>query len=271
MRILIRTSKWAIAARRIGTLAVPLVIMAVALHHLRLLNGSVFLVAILAAGVVAALAVMVAVIALVRLWYSGDRGWDLALSGLVLGAICLAPYGYYGNLALRYPAVTDMATTTRFSLPLTFDPSMTDMPAPKMLGPVEMAKIFPNVEARTYPLDVATTFALVQRIVADNGWAVTLLREPYETGSARINAQIVTLPGWREEIVVGVAPDPEGVRVDMRSASLSAPHDFGANGRHIESFLAELDEAVTVLLRDSPNIEPADEADPEGLPDVPTN
>ena len=72
-------------------------------------------------------------------------------------------------------------------------------------------------------------------------------------------------------VVVRVAPDPEGVRVDMRSASLSAPHDFGANGRHIESFLAELDEAVTVLLRDSPDIEPADEAGPDDLPDVPTN
>lgn len=270
MRILIRTSKAAVAARRLGALAVPLVVLAVALHHLRLVDGTLFLVAILGAGLVAALAVLVALIALVRLWYSGDRGWDLALAGLFLGVLCLVPYGYYGSLALHYPPVTDIATASRDLLPLTFDPAMATMPPPRTLSPAAMAKTFPNVEARTYPLDVATTSALAQRIVADNGWTVTYLREPGEGQGARINAQIVTWPGWREEAVVLVSPSPEGVRVDMRSASLNALHDFGANGKRIEAFLAALDEAVTMFLRDSPEIEPADDADIEA-PEVLTD
>ncbi|ODT83752.1 MAG: hypothetical protein ABS76_02240 [Pelagibacterium sp. SCN 64-44] len=271
MRILIRTSKWAIAARRLGALAVPLVVLAVVLHHLRLIGGTVFLVAIVGAGLVAALAVLVALVALLRLWYSGDRGWGLAFAGLFLGAICLAPFGYYGGLMLRYPPVTDIATASRDLMPLTFDPAMATMPPPRMLSPAEMARVFPNIEARIYPLDVSITFALAQRIVSDNGWMITLLRAPQDGGRGQINAQIVTWPGWREEVVVLVSPDPEGARVDMRSASLNALHDFGANGKRIETFLAALDEAVTVFLRDSPDIEAADEADSEETPDVPMN
>lgn len=271
MRILIRTSKWAIAARRLGALAVPLVVLAVGLHHLRLIGGTVFLVAILGAGLVAALAVLVAIGALLRLWYSGDRGWGLGFAGLFLGAVCLVPFGYYGSLMLRYPPVTDIATASRDLMPLTFDPAMATMPPPRMLEPAERARVFPNVEARIYPLDVSITFALAQRIVSDNGWMVTLLRAPQDDGSGQINAQIVTWPGWREEAVILVSPDPDGTRVDMRSASLNALHDFGANGKRIEAFLAALDEAVTVFLRDSPDIEATDEADTEETPDVPTN
>lgn len=254
MRILIRTSKWAIAARRLGSVAVPLVIIPVLLHRFRQITSDLFLVAILAAGLVALLAVLVSIIALARLWQTGDQGWGRALAGLLLGTLCLLPYGWYGNLLLTYPAVTDIATIDRGLLPLGFEPGMQAMPAPRILSADEMARTFPNVETRIYPLGLVPTFGLVQALVADNGWDIRTLREPtagFDPG--QINAQIVTLPGWREEVVIRVTGTLTNSTVDMRSASLNALHDFGANGTRIESFLAALDEAVTALLRDNPN------------------
>ncbi|MOA69555.1 hypothetical protein D3C78_1978140 [compost metagenome] len=58
----------------------------------------------------------------------------------------------------------------------------------------------------------------------------------------------------------------------MRSASLNAQHDFGSNGRRIETFLAALDDAVTTLLRDNPSANQPLETVPEDdvSPDVPT-
>ena len=102
MRVLIKTSKWAIWARRFGRLAVPLVVLPLLLHHLGAIDSPSFFAAALAAAAVAGLAVLVGLIALARLWYSGDQGWGRALSGLFLGLVCLLPFAWYGALAWRW-------------------------------------------------------------------------------------------------------------------------------------------------------------------------
>lgn len=266
MRILIRTSKWSIWARRLGSVAVPLVIISVLLHRFRLITSDLFLAAAAAAGIVALAAVFVSMIALARIWQTGDRGWSRALSGLVFGLLCLAPFAWYGSLALRYPPVTDIATTDRGLLPLVFEPGTSAMPPPKLLTTPEIVVVFPNVETRTYPLGQSQTFALVQALVAGNGWDIRMLREPTASfDPAQINAQIMTIPGWREEAVLRITGTATTSVVDMRSASLNALHDFGANGRRIEAFLTALDDAVTTLLRDNPNANQPVEVEPEAV------
>jgi hypothetical protein len=238
--------------------------MAVLLHRLGLMTSDIFGVVILVGGAMAALAVLAALVALARLWWSGDKGWGLALAGMAFGLICLLPYGFYGQLALRYPPVTDIATADRATMPLLFDPAMASMPPPKMLSTAEMAAIFPNVERRTYPLGLVPTFAVVQDLVAGHGWQIGLLREPAPgLDVGQLNARVVTLPGWREEVVIRVTGTDTNSVVDMRSASLNAQHDFGANGQRIENFLAVLDDTVTTLLRDNPNVNTPLEAAPE--------
>lgn len=251
----------AIWARRLGSVAIPLVIIAVLLHRFRLITSDLFMAAAITAGLVALVAVLVSLLALARLWWSGDQGWGKALAGLLFGTIALAPFIYFGSLAMRYPAVTDIATAARDAMPLMFEPGTAAMPPPRMLSAMQMAEEFPNVETRTYPLGIVPTFALVQQLVVDNGWDVRRLSEPGEVG--QINAQIMTLPGWREEVVVRVTGSAEQSAVDMRSASLHALHDFGSNGQRIESFLAALDEAVTTTLRDNPAANQPAEAETE--------
>lgn len=270
MRILIRTSKWAIWAQRLGRLAVPLVVLPVVLHHLGLIDSPSFSVAALVAGAVALLAILAALIALIRLWYSGDQGWGRALMGLLLGVLCLLPFGYFGYLATRFPPVTDIATVQRGELPLLFLPDTRDMPPPIVITPDEQARIFPNATTRRYPLDAAQLFALAEAVVAERGWDVRLRVAPGESGpSGRINARITTLAGWREEAVIRVSPDPQGAAVDMRSASINAWHDFGSNGGRISEFMVALDGAVTTFLRDNPNAnQPVAEDDDEPPPSV---
>ncbi|MGV8833413.1 MAG: DUF1499 domain-containing protein [Devosia sp.] len=267
MRILIRTSRWAIWARRLGGVAVPLVVISVALHRLRLITSDLFVNAVTAAAVVALLAVVASVVALARIWQSGDHGWGKALLGLFFGLFCLAPFVWYGNLAAKYPPVTDIATTTRGLLPLVFEPGTAAMPPPRVLSKAQASALFPNAETRSYPLGQAQTFALVVQLIDDNGWDVRMVREPNAAlDPALINAQIMTIPGWREEIVVRVTGDAASAKVDMRSASLNARHDFGANGLRIEQFLADLDTAVTSWLRDNPNLNLPETEAAEALP-----
>jgi hypothetical protein len=168
---------------------------------------------------------------------------------------------------LRFPAVTDIATADRGPMPLVFEPGTQAMPAPKMLSAEELAATFPNVETRSYPLGLVPTFGLIRTMVEGQGWDIKLLREPEpDSDIGQLNAQIVTLPGWREEVVIRVTGNLTTSVVDMRSASLNALHDFGSNGSRIEDFLAALDEAVTTLLRDNPNANQPLEAEPEAAP-----
>ena len=270
MRILIRTSKTAIWARRIGRIAIPLVILPVGMHHLGLIDSPSFFTVALLALAVAGLATLVGMLALVRLWFSGDQGWGKALSGLFLGLICLAPFAYYGYYAWRFPPVTDIATVPRGELPLLFLPDTAKMPPPKLISPEEQARIFPNAETRSYPLDVVSLFGVVKRLIENEGWDIRLLREPGPDGEpGRINARITTLPGWREEAVFRVSPTASGAKVDMRSASINAPHDFGSNGSRISRFMVNLDNEVTTLLRDNPTAgQQAPAEDDEPAPSV---
>ena len=273
MRILIRTSKWAIWARRLGSLAVPLLVLPVLMHRERFLDSAVFTVVAGFAAAVAGLAVLVALVALARLWQTGDRGWGLALAGLVLGALSLAPFLWYFNLATRYPPVTDIATAPRGELPLIFEPDTAAMPPPRLLVPDEQMRLFPNATTRVYPLDPVQLFALVQRLVEAQGWDIRQSRAPGAVGAeGRINARIVTLPGWREEAVLRISPIAGGGAVDMRSASIGALHDFGSNGERLSAFLIALDTEVTAFLRDNPTINapvlPETEAEPS--PEVDT-
>ena len=272
MRIVIRTSRSAIWARRLSSVALPLLILPVIMHRERLLDSAAFLPVILFAGIVAALTVLVSIFALGRLWHTGDQGWSRALAGLFLGGLCLAPFLWYASRAMTYPPVTDIATIARAELPLVFEPDTAQLPPPKVLTQTEQQRLFPNATTRTYPLDIIQLFALVDRMVQAQGWDVRQRREPIEAGEiGRINARIITIPGWREEAVLRVTEIEGGSAVDMRSASIGAPHDFGSNGSRIARFMVTLDNEVTTLLRDNPNVnQPVAEEDDEPAPTVET-
>ncbi|KKC41479.1 hypothetical protein WH87_00585 [Devosia epidermidihirudinis] len=247
-----------------GTLAIPLVVISVLLHRIGILpsNGFMFVAGLTL--LVALFGVIAAFVAMTRLWFTGDQGWSKALIGLALSLVALLPFVWYGSLAMRYPAVTDIYTTDRAEMPLVFDAQTMSMPQPKTLSAAQIARVFPNVQTRDYPLGLTQTFGLVRQLVEDRGWDVRVLREPtaeFEPG--RINARIVTLVGWREEAVIRVTGNATDSEVNMRSASLNALHDFGDNGLRVEEFLTALDDAVTGLMRDNPDANTPIEEQPE--------
>ena len=67
----------------------------------------------------------------------------------------------------------------------------------------------------------------------------------------------MTLFGWRDEIAIVVTVSGQGSSLAMRSASLVAGHDLGRNGKRIEKFLVNLDEAVSKYSIDNSAQEPA--------------
>jgi len=250
MRILIRTSKWAIWARRFGSLALPLTIVPVFLHREQLIASSDFAIIETVVAGVAVLALILAVSAFGRLWITGDRGWGRAIGGMFFALICLAPFGYLGFQATRYPLVGEVSTD--YADPLQLSSGIRVAPTATALREV-IAQTFPNARSRSYPIEATEMFTVVSRLVEAQGWEVRTRRAPptaLDTG--QLNAIAVTLFGWRDEVAIRVSGTAQGSTVDMRSVPLVSLHDFGENGRRIEEFLLALDQQITLLLRNAP-------------------
>jgi hypothetical protein len=270
LRIFIRTSKWAIWARRLASLSIPLLFLPVVLYRIGQIDNAMFLASLAVAFGAVALTLVLAVVAIAHLWNSGYLGWPMAVFALFVGLICIAPFAYAGFQIERYPFANDVATAPRETLPLVLDAVTRAMASPVPLPAEEAAIAFPNAHTRNYPLTAEQTYEMVLLLVTQRGWDVRLSRAPSGIGSdGRLNARVTTLIGWRDEVVLHIRPDADGSEVDMRSVSLDAPHDLGGNGRRIEDFLGTLDAEITTLLRDSPSItQPVPDAEADEPPPV---
>lgn len=250
MRILIRTSKWAIWARRFGSLALPLTIIPVFLHREQMITSSDFAVIEAVAAGVAALAVGLALGAFGRLWMTGDQGWSKAGWGLFFGIVCLLPFAYLGYEAVQYPMVNEVTTDVVDPLPLTSSVRVAPT-SPELRDKIEAT--FPNVRTRSYPIEATEMFSIIEDLVDARGWEVRTRRAPPTAlDVGQINAISMSILGWRDEVAIRVAGTAQGSTIDMRSVPLSGFHDFGENGRRIEEFLLALDQKITLTLRDAP-------------------
>lgn len=250
MRILIRTSKWAVWARRFGALALPVALIPVLLHRGRLISSENFVVIEAVAMALAAMAVACALVAIVRLWFTGDQGWGRAGIALLFGGLCLAPGAYFLWLAAVSPASPDVSTD--YANP----PVLVSFIESRFVGPEERDRIeaaFPNARPRTYPIEAPQMFDVAETLVDAQGWDIRARRAPVgPLDAGQLNAAVTTLLGFSHEVVIRVTGSADGAKVDMRSTSLSTFPDFGENGQRVESFLLELDNQVTLMLRNAP-------------------
>jgi hypothetical protein len=251
MRIAIRTSRWAIWARRIASLALPIEIISVFMHRQRMIPSDTFTLLFGLGLILAVLAIIVSVVAFVRLWRTGFRGWAHTLEALVLGLVLASPIAIAAHLALTYPPTSDVATNG--TLPMLV---IAERSEDGVLLQQETARAFPSAVARSYPLPPDQVFVLIARLALEQKWEIRVKRRPVAPAySGRLHALAMTWLGYRDEVAVVVAWAGEGSVVSMRSASLYGIDDLGANGQRIEAFLTDLDRAVTEAQRQGPIFE----------------
>lgn len=251
IRILIRTSRWAIWSRRLGSVAVPLLIIPALMHRSKAINSETFGIVFSFALIVAGLAFLTGLVGFIRLWMTGDRGWGRATTGILLGLLCLSPLIYASVQYVRYPATFDV--TTDWDNPP--DMMLVGGPAPDDRLKDEIMATFPNAVNRNYQLPPEIVFALAEQLVTEYGWDVRLRRTPGQLATpGQINAVAMTLVGWRDEVSISIGNVQNGTRVALRSRSTVGVFDLGENGRRIETFLLTLDERVSEWRRDNPQV-----------------
>jgi uncharacterized protein (DUF1499 family) len=245
----------AAASRLVAVFALYVVIIAAVLLRFGLVDFWPAVSALASGWLLAVAAILLALVAFVRIWRWAGPGGGKAFAGFAIASLLLLPPVVYGGRALVSPRVNDV--TTDFVRPpdftaargerrpganlLTYDPAMA----------AAQQQNYPKI----YPLVIESppdeVHKLVLELVRERQWRITAnlpltmpdteARAPVRRPVGRIEAVAKSmLLGLEDDIAIRISDQDGRTRVDMRSASRYGSMDFGANAERVSNFLEEL-------------------------------
>ncbi|HUJ76490.1 MAG TPA: DUF1499 domain-containing protein, partial [bacterium] len=194
--------------------------------------------ALLAAGL-GAVAAIVALVQAAR----GRGGWQWPALGLLLALALVAVPGYYVLWVLPHTArihdiTTDAAHPPEFAAIL---PLRAHSPDPGQYGgPALMEqqqKFYPDIAPLLASQPPAQVFPAALAVAQSMGLEIVAAQE----SAGRIEASARSrFFGFVDDLVVRIAPEGPGSRVDVRSSSREGRSDFGVNADRVRRFLGAL-------------------------------
>ncbi len=173
------------------------------------------------------------------------RNFLLSIFGLVIGILVFAAPWCYWRTAQKVPPIHDI--TTDWENPPRFVsilPLRKNAPNPAEYGGPKIAEkqleAYPDLAPAIFSLPADKVFQRALAATQKMGWKM-VATNPAE---GRIEATDTTFFfGFKDDIVIRVAPADHGSRVDIRSVSRVGRSDVGTNAKRIRKFLKELKEA----------------------------
>lgn len=169
----------------------------------------------------------------------GRPGTRIAVAGLLIGLAAVAvPWGYQ-RIARSVPAIHDI--TTDAENPPAFAallPVRREAPNGAAYGGPEVAAkqraAYPDIRPVRLPVPPREAFDRALAAAQKMGWTIAAA----ERADGRIEATATTFWfGFRDDIVIRVAPEETGSRVDIRSVSRVGKSDLGTNARRIRQYV----------------------------------
>lgn len=236
-------AKW---ARRIALFFLQLLILTVILHRFLGLStpAAVNLIGVSMVGMFIAL--VIALVSLVRIWFGGQSGAAQDFGAITLSLIGLALPTFFLAKAVMLPPLTDVQTNPADPLQFTVVKEQRPRDANPLNPPnAETARMQGKAYSDIGPMylerSAPEVFAIVSEAVNRLGWNVVLNEAPGESGVGRIEATDHTMiMAFTDDIVIRVRGDDTHAIVDMRSASRYGKSDFGTNADRIRKFYAEV-------------------------------
>jgi hypothetical protein len=266
-------TRLAVWSRRLGTFAVPVVVLGTIAHRLGAADGFAGPAVLAVGAAFAALGLILGVIALLRIWYEGLDGARAALVGSAVALLVLVPFAVLLGSALTLPPLTQVST------------DVVDPPAfrslaserPRGANPIDrldpeqarlQAEYYPTVVSLRVEMSAPEAYALALELVEARGWRI-VDRLPAQAAEAARPARPATIVrgqrqpaqpavparaespgrieavartrvfGFRDDVVIRIVGSNTESRIDMRSASRIGWHDLGTNARRVVDFLTE--------------------------------
>ncbi len=236
-------------ARRMALFFVQLLILTVLLHRFGTLAtpAALNLLTVSIGGLV--LAIIVAVVGIVRIWFGGQIGAGAAFAGIAIALIGLALPLYYLSHVFMLPNLNDVETTPR--QPMQFSQLAAQRPAdanrivePDLAAAELQEKAYPDIRPMELERSATETFDIVHEAVKRLGWTI-VLNEPPAEQPGRIEATDRTmLMGYTDDVLIRVTGDDTHAFIDVRSVSRYGMHDLGANAERIRTLFAEVKAAL---------------------------
>ena len=173
----------------------------------------------------------------------GRRGIAMATFGIVVAAGTAYVPWHWNNVRGMYPPINDI--TTDFVTPPTYSAAVMSARAAEDSVPVAYSaqtaaaqkKAYPDIAPAILPLSPSMAFAKALDAAKAEGWTIV----DADSGTGIIEARQSTFWfGFTDDIVIRVAKDEDGSRVDIRSHSRHGRGDFGVNAKRVRAYLAKL-------------------------------
>jgi len=241
-------SRLALWSRRIAVFAIPVALLAIIIERAGLFELVPVLMTFAASLVLAILAIALALIALIRIWFDGRKGTLNAVTAIFVSLLLLAYPGYLGVRALQLPQIYDVTTDP-------YDPPRFEAVArlrTRDANPVAYAGLatyqqqraaYPDIEPLIAAAPPQAAYDAARAIVAKRKWRIVDERAPQagrRDGKIEAIAQSPIM-GFRDDVVIRIRPAGTGSRVDVRSASRYGWHDFGTNAARVAGLIEDID------------------------------
>lgn len=169
----------------------------------------------------------------------GRRGFLLAVTGVVLGALSFGVPGSWSRIAKRVPVIHDITTDTenppRFVsiLPLRQDaPNSAEYGGPAIAA--KQREAYPDIRPLEVGIPPAQAYERALAAARRMGWKVV----DANAADGRIEAVATTRWfGFKDDVVIRITARAEGgSRIDIRSASRVGMSDLGTNAHRVRTF-----------------------------------
>ena len=257
-------SQLAVWARRMALFALAAAILGTLIVRAGLLDMVPALATVVGALVLAVAAMLTAVAAMVVIWREGVDGLGHALWALFIGAALIAYPAYLGTKAYRLPMIYDVTTDPddppRLEALARVRPrsgaNPVTYPGPAFATLQRVA--YPEIQPLELTVPPRVAYDVVNSVIAKRKWRVVDTRRPQSRGrDGHIEAVARTIiMGFRDDVIVRIRGDDDGVRIDIRSSSRYGLHDFGTNAKRVASLIEDIEAAVAALPPARRNPEP---------------
>jgi hypothetical protein len=269
-------SRLAVWARRIALFSLAATVISVIVVRSGALEIVPALSTFAGALMLAAVAILLALCALVVIWFEGVAGAKQAIAALFIGLALIAYPAYLGIKAWRLPAIYDITTDP-------IDPPRFDAIArlrPRDANPItyeglyaaeQQHSAYPDIEPDLTDSTAQESYDAAMKVITKRKWRIVDARPP-QGGQPVANPHapqpairdgiieaIARTPimGFRDDIVVRIRATSDGARIDVRSASRYGRHDFGANASRVLNLISDIDDVLALPQKPAPAPAPA--------------
>src|SRR6266481_3511516 len=244
-------SRLAIWARRMALFSLTAVIVSIIIVRSEWLDIGPAITTFVAALAPSVFALTLAIAALVVIWTDGLRGLGRTFAAMAIATALLAYPAYLAYRAYKLPWLYDITTDP-------IDPPRYEALArlrPRDANPIAYAGLYAAEQQRAAYPDVGplgtnataeAAYDAALAVVNKRRWRVVDARPP-QAGrrEGRIEAVARTaIMGFRDDVVIRVRAETDGVRIDARSSSRYGSFDFGTNAARLRGLMNDIEDAI---------------------------